>query len=301
MKYPDHLNDSEKSHYTYLDVFDGLPMRWIRAFISEQYNIDMHSQAFYEMNIVIKGNGMHYIESQHMPTRKGDIFIIPPNIRHGYSSEGCFDVFHILIHELFMARYAEELEAQPNFHLLFSIEPMMRADGSLNLYLDIDDDGFAKINDILTNILNWNILKDMAARVICNGYALLLIVQICELYNERHLRLAYKGKDDNDTVFMRSISYIYDHYAEKILIDDLAEISYLSRNAYINRFKKVMHMTPGDFMLNYRLKKAEEMLKQTNLSISEIAIQTGFYDISHLRKRYEKQNGRLLTDIRKNR
>jgi AraC-like DNA-binding protein/mannose-6-phosphate isomerase-like protein (cupin superfamily) len=301
MKYPEHLNESLKPHYTYHDVFDHNPMSWIMVFIMANYKIDMHSQAFYEINIIIEGDGMHYIENQRMPIKKGDIFVIPPNVRHGYSSESRLDVFHILVHQMFMTRYAEELEAQPHFHILFSIEPMMRADGSLNLHLKIDDDGFRQIRGILDNLLEWTGKSDPAARVMCNSHALMFIAWMCKLYNENYIRSIPRKKIDNDTDFMKSISYIFDHYDQKIRIDELAKTSFLSRNAYINRFKKVMHMTPGDFILQYRLKKAEEILAQTNLSLSEAAEQTGFYDISHMRKSFGKEKGYLPADVRKDR
>ena len=53
-------------------------------FIMENYNIGMHKQAFFEINIVIRGEGVHCIGEREVKARLGDVFIIPPEMEHGY-------------------------------------------------------------------------------------------------------------------------------------------------------------------------------------------------------------------------
>ena len=91
------LPDHYEYYYTQNEVFKG-ELDNIHAFVMHNYKIGMHVQEFPEINIVINGNGKHYIEENCLDVGVGDIFIIPPEVRHGYLGGEGFDVFHILIH-----------------------------------------------------------------------------------------------------------------------------------------------------------------------------------------------------------
>ena len=62
----------------------------------DDYPINMHSHNFYEINIVVEGNGVHYIEDNLCLAKPGDVFAIPPKNRHGYWSENDLNIFHLL-------------------------------------------------------------------------------------------------------------------------------------------------------------------------------------------------------------
>jgi AraC-like DNA-binding protein len=55
-------------------------------------------------------------------------------------------------------------------------------------------------------------------------------------------------------------------------------------------FKKIMGLSPNQYLLNLKLDKVKELLSNTGLSISEIAYQTGFESVSYLSKIFKKKN-----------
>ena len=128
----------------------------------------MHTQSFFELNIILEGEGMHYIENQKLPVQRGDVFIIPPNIKHGYHAISDFDVCHILMSQGFFERYAGELKALPMFFLLFNIEPIMRTVGNSSLYLKISEENFIHINYLLEQLIIWSASSNLADVVLCN-------------------------------------------------------------------------------------------------------------------------------------
>ena len=79
-----------------------------------------------------------------------------------------------------------------------------------------------------------------------------------------------------------SVRYIALHYAEKISTLDLCRIAAMSQSAYTRKFKHFTSMTPSKFLTEVRVSEARLLLITTNLSITEIAYQVGFYDKSHL-------------------
>lgn len=111
-------------------------------FHKNDFPIQMHSHEFYEINVITEGTGRHYIENNSYPITSGDFFIIPPNVRHGYSEQNDLDIFHIILSEKFFLRYREELHSMHGFSLLFNIEPQLRAKGNLKLFPNISANDF---------------------------------------------------------------------------------------------------------------------------------------------------------------
>ena len=65
------------------------------GYTNTNYEEDKHSQAFYEINIITRGEGVHHFGEKIYPARRGDVFIIPPNILHGYDGGAGFDQKHL--------------------------------------------------------------------------------------------------------------------------------------------------------------------------------------------------------------
>ena len=70
---------------------------------TRSFPIYMHQHNFYEINIVSRGTGYHYIKEQCYDAKEGSVFVIPPDVTHGYYTEDekNFAILHILIHPLF--------------------------------------------------------------------------------------------------------------------------------------------------------------------------------------------------------
>ena len=81
--------------------------------------------------------------------------------------------------------------------------------------------------------------------------------------------------------------YIHSNYKSKITLNELSNLIYLS-NAETNRlFKKYMPISPFAYILNYRLERSIELLLRTKSSITEIALETGFSNVSYYIKKFK--------------
>lgn len=113
--HPTTLPDSGNTHdpydigfYTNQFIFKDYPKYFIcNAYFHDDaqlFPILMHNHSFYEINIVTSGSGWHYIENQCIKAKLGSVFVIPPNVRHGYYTEDphSFKIFHILLSSYFM-------------------------------------------------------------------------------------------------------------------------------------------------------------------------------------------------------
>ena len=87
------------------------------------------------------------------------------------------------------------------------------------------------------------------------------------------------------------IDYLHTHYMEKILLDDLAAHVFLSRAECSRFFKKMVGMTTFEYLLHYRLQKSMELLRDMELSITEIAAHTGFSTVSYYIEKFKEYTG----------
>ena len=83
-------------YYTHSDFFNH-SSDLVHAFLMKDYDIGMHEQEFFEINIISRGSGFHYINNNAINANEGDVFIIPPKISHGYVGGEGFDVFHVIM------------------------------------------------------------------------------------------------------------------------------------------------------------------------------------------------------------
>ncbi len=75
----------------------------------------------------------------------------------------------------------------------------------------------------------------------------------------------------------RVIEYIIANYSKPITLDDLACLCHVSKQQVIRYFKVSLHTTPIQYINNYRLSQAKELLfRQTHLTLKEIAAELGY-------------------------
>jgi len=113
------------------------------------------------------------------------------------------------------------------------------------------------------------------------------IIDICAKY----LTLTNRIKAKNKNLAEEVKQYIIQNYHRDITIEHLCHYFYCSKATLINHFKNAYHQTVHQFLLEYRLNKAKEYLKNEQLSIQEIARNCGFKDANYFSKAFKKHNG----------
>ncbi len=90
-----------------------------------------------------------------------------------------------------------------------------------------------------------------------------------------------------DERIKRMLTLIQEHYGEKITVENLACTAHISERECYRIFRNILGSTPGNFIEQIRLQKAQELLRYTNKSILEIALETGFGTSSYFCKLFK--------------
>lgn len=288
-RYPKRLPREQRYRHTN-QRFLRHPLDLIHGFVETDYSKGMHVQEFVEINIITKGQGMHYLENRRLPAVRGDVFIIPPEMSHGYVGTEGFDVYHFLISNQFMEKNMTDLKLLPAFFTLFHAEPLMRSADAEPLHLRLTDEQLEQIEPLLEQVKLYTARKTPADGIICNSLAMMLITSLCEIYLTNQSNPA-DGEIQDDEAFLNALAMIHERYDEKISIAQLARVAQLSRSAFLRRFQQVCQMPPAKYLTKRRIEAAEHMLANTGLPVSEIAVQTGFYDTSHFIRTFLSEKG----------
>ena len=90
---------------------------------------------------------------------------------------------------------------------------------------------------------------------------------------------------------LNACSYIYHHYQENITLEQVAAISGFSKFHFTRIFKQCMDKTFYEYLNERRITKAEELLYATVLSITDIAMNSGFSSISAFNRTFKSIKG----------
>lgn len=104
----------------------------------------------------------------------------------------------------------------------------------------------------------------------------------------------------NLSVLKKMIGFIQQNYAEKITLSDISAAGTVGQSKCCILFKKYTGQTPNDYLIQYRINKSIELLKNTDMSITEISTTIGFSGSSYYSETFRKYLGETPTSYRKN-
>jgi len=286
----------EHPHYSTEEVFIP-PTKMIRGFIEKNYNKGLHSQAFYEINIILNGSANHYIGKRKITVSCGDTFIIPPDVMHGYDGNKGFDVYHLLINPKYLERNFAELQLLPAFSSLFRVDPIMREKATTKFHFCLTNSEIMCLMPHLNNLIEYSKENDAISHIIANSEALIIIARLCAIYeNHEEQNTSFTNED---SAFYASLSYLYENYNSKLSIEKLSHTAHMSRTAYIEKFKRITGQPPAKFIKQHRFEVAIQLLNETSMTEAEIASAVGFSDTSHLVKVFIAKTGKTPSAFRR--
>lgn len=88
-----------------------------------------------------------------------------------------------------------------------------------------------------------------------------------------------------------AISYIEKHYMENITVRQIADYAYLEYTYFSRMFKQITKKSCTEYINQFRVQKAEVLLISTKRSITEIAEEVGFDNVSYFIKQFRRVKG----------
>lgn len=94
-----------------------------------------------------------------------------------------------------------------------------------------------------------------------------------------------------DSYIKEAVAFIEQNYQHNISVEDIAAFCNLNRSYFGKIFHDKVGKSPREFLIFYRMTKAEELLKTTTLSIADVGSAVGYYDQFHFSRAFKKVYG----------
>jgi AraC-like DNA-binding protein len=110
------------------------------------------------------------------------------------------------------------------------------------------------------------------------------------LYQDVYRKFPNKPQNPHKNIMQikSALNYIHVHYKEAIRLKDISNSCNLSNSSCCRLFKKIVHHTPLDYLLSYRIQKSIPYLLNEGLNITEVAISVGFSSSSYYSEIFKK-------------
>lgn len=149
-------------------------------------------------------------------------------------------------------------------------------------------------NDKVLSTCLDNLIKEYTQRDVCFELAVKsCLYQILVLLLRNHSVSTmtfsqYKKRIKNLEIFNPLFQYMEGHYNEELNIDMLCKMINMSKYYFCHSFKEFTGKTLSEYLNVVRINKAEYMLKNSDLNVSEVATSCGFNDINYFSRVYKK-------------
>jgi AraC-like DNA-binding protein/mannose-6-phosphate isomerase-like protein (cupin superfamily) len=92
----------------------------------------------------------------------------------------------------------------------------------------------------------------------------------------------------HDEIMQTMMAYINSHYQDKMTVQDIAGSANISNRDCYRRFNKCLSTTPSEYLKNIRMKKAMELLDESDKTVTEISSAVGFGNSSYFSKLFRE-------------
>lgn len=220
-----------------------------------------HSHEFFHFIYVDSGEGSITVDGTAYKMLTGKIFPIPPGVNHGFynTSDEVLRTYELKF-RLFGSEAKGRIEKLP---VCMQIDSSPVDKSLLSLYREAHTDQLLS-SDVTS--LHFQLLMTY-------------LLRCCE--NNKNETAKKKSVYPE---IERVIDYVLNNLAEELPLEKLAEVAGFEKNYFLRKFKKQTGYTPIAFILNRRLEKAKELLRFSDMNITQIAEATGFKSVHYFSK-----------------
>ena len=135
-------------------------------------------------------------------------------------------------------------------------------------------------------------------------FELNLYSQFYTLWMQMYINLSNKAsqktKDTQHLTELKNmISFIKEHYREKISLSDIANAGGTCKTSCCSIFKKFTNQTPNEYLTDYRLHKSIELMQNTDMTLTQICYDVGFSGASYFSETFKKVYDITPTEYKK--
>ncbi|MCR2822976.1 AraC family transcriptional regulator [Lederbergia panacisoli] len=169
----------------------------------------------------------------------------------------------------------------------------------LKANLEADQVYHVSVNEEIPHLINTIIDEISRKQVNFKHISSILLQQLFFTISRKYAHVNNINENSQiDSRIVETVDFIRKNYKNNITVPELADISGWSVSRYSYLFKQKFNVSPQQYLINYRLQKAKELMAFTNLTLYQIAEMTGFADQFHFSKTFKKYEKKTPMEYR---
>lgn len=245
-----------------------------------------HSHDFCELVIVTRGSAFQCLENTEFPVTAGDVFLLQGRQKHYFHGRENLDLINIMYDPEKIGLPENELRRLPGYCAMFMLEPNYRRQHRFASRLHLKRVPLAHVEQLAEEM-------ERECEKAEPGYEVALRAKLLELMV--YLSRAYTSTDTTEAHALLRVGNVIgaleNDFSRDWKLDELLKIAHMSRSNLMRVFRKATGQTPIEYLVRLRIQRAMEMLRNTDLTITEIALEAGFNDSNYFTRQFRRVVG----------
>lgn len=275
MKYFDYKE--KKQHGTFdfpIDFYHVTPEH-------PRYNMPYHWHTECEIIRILEGEFALIINDEKVLANKGDIVFIHDGMFHGGTPNNC--IYECIVFDV-------KVLLKQNHACTKQIQDIIHQNKIIGPLLSNTPENFKLCCATLFESMK---SKETGYEFITQGslYFLIGIVLKYELYKTKPKNKKTRRTEEKAIHFKNVLTLIESEYQSPLTLEDLSRAAGMTPKYFCRFFSEMTNKTPIEYLNYYRVESACEQLLTTDYSITEVALNCGFNDVSYFIKTFKKHRG----------
>ena len=246
-----------------------------------QSELVLHTHNYVELVCVTGGHGVHLLADAAWPIQRGDVFVIPPDTKHGYDDCDDLHLINCCVESAWCER--SELRAIPGYNAFIALEPLLRAQQDFAAHLHLEEENLERIINYITG-MDRELVQQEPGFIRSIKHRLdLLFIDLARKHS------AGGGQNHEALLQLEAVlRYIDEHLDSELPLKHLCDKAAMSPSTLTRYFQRCFQCSPIHYVLQRRLTRAKQLLQSESTAIKEIAKQVGFRDANYFSRMCKK-------------
>lgn len=246
---------------------------------------------FSELVVVLDGTAEHVVGDEHFPVSKGDVFVMGSTVRHGYINAKGLRICNVMFRPEALISSDDDVKQLAGFHALFLLEAQQNTPQNFRSRLKLSSRVFPEICHLLDTAVSEYSSELPAKKTMLKALFMQITVTLSRLYDT--------PDEPHDIGGMaEAAAFMETHYMEDIPLSRLLEISHYSQRHFIRLFSAAYNTTPQKYLTGIRLRRAVSLLRDSSMSVTEVALGCGFADPNYFSRAFRRMSGMTPSQYR---
>ncbi|WP_424000007.1 AraC family transcriptional regulator [Maribacter sp. IgM3_T14_3] len=253
---------------------------------------------FFELVLIKSGEGTQCINYNNFDYQEGSMFLLPPLKCHSFAIKKPTKFVFL--------KFTDSFFRTPNHRQVAKNEWFKEASYILSNYNQLPGDIIKSETDKLhiSNLFDMILLETRnygtdSVNLITSLMTSILEILIRNIKKSNYFDTDAKVSEERITKMLTYINENIDR-TDLLKVENLAEVFMMSPTYVSEYFKKQVHISLREYIIKARLKLVEIRLLNSDYTLTQIADDLGFTDVSHLSKTFKRYVGTSIKEFKNN-